>query len=341
MSQTAENKKSWSKWHARLHKRLKRKNFLLPNHSTLILAISGGQDSMVLLKLINDLKRLYQWHIEVWHGDHQWHINSHIIKNELQNWCNEQQISFHSTKASKYEVDNEQKARDWRYKNLILKAKSLSPKNENLSSIRILTGHTATDRSETIIMNLARGSDLIGLSTLKEERELENNLKLVRPLLIFTREETLNICKELNLPIWIDPSNENLNLTRNKIRKEVLPILNSIYQGADLRIASLGSRLENYNNDQIFLANIAIESYQGEQINSLSRKKIINCPNSIRRVILFHWLKLVGVKRITASQLEELSYKVSSEKPTGYVQLYEGFLMRWNKENIYISNTKH
>ena len=82
MLQTIQNKTSWSKWHKRLHQRLKNNNSLLPSNSTLLLAISGGQDSMALLKLINDLKRLYDWEIEVWHGDHNWHENSEQINVE-------------------------------------------------------------------------------------------------------------------------------------------------------------------------------------------------------------------------------------------------------------------
>ena len=66
MSQSPSNERSWSKWHMRLHKRLKQNKSLLPSNSTLLLAISGGQDSMALLKLITDLKRLYQWQVEVW-----------------------------------------------------------------------------------------------------------------------------------------------------------------------------------------------------------------------------------------------------------------------------------
>ena len=159
----------------RLHKRLKQNKSLLPSNSTLLLAISGGQDSMALLKLITDLKRLYQWRIEIWHGDHQWHKKSKKIEEELKLWCLNQQISFHSNKANKEEVANEEKARNWRYKNLIIKAEFLSSKNLSFPCKRILTGHTATDRAETIIMNLARGTDLIGLSTLKEKRTLEDN----------------------------------------------------------------------------------------------------------------------------------------------------------------------
>ncbi len=322
----------------RLHKRLKQNKSLLPRNSTLLLAISGGQDSMALLKLIIDLRRLYKWQVEIWHGDHQWHTKSEKIAKELKLWCLNQQISFHSNKANQKEVTNEEKARDWRYKNLIMKANFLSSKNIYFPCKKILTGHTATDRAETIIMNLARGTDLIGLSTLKEQRTLENNLDLVRPLLIFNRNETLTICKEFNLPIWIDPSNENINLTRNKIRKEILPILNSIYKGADTRIASVANRLESYSEDQKLFAKIAIEFCQGPEINSLSRKKLIDYTNSIRKIILTNWLKILGVTRLTALQIEEINNKISQRNPPGSIHLHGDFLVRWDKETIYISN---
>ena len=203
MSQSSQNDRSWSKWHMRLHKRLKQNKSLLPSNSTILLAISGGQDSMALLKLIIDLKRLHKWQVEIWHGNHQWHAKSEKTEEELKLWCLKNQISFHSDKADKKEVANEEKARDWRYKNLIMKAKFLSSKNIHFPCTRILTGHTATDRAETVIMNLARGTDLTGLTTLKEQRTIENNIDLTRPLLIFNRSETLEICKDFNLPIWI------------------------------------------------------------------------------------------------------------------------------------------
>ena len=322
----------------RLHKRLKQNKSLLPISSTLLLSISGGQDSMALLKLIVDLKRLYQWKIEVWHGDHQWHNKSEETTQELRLWCSNNHISFQTNKAKKEEVNSEEKAREWRYKTLIMQAKLLTSKNVDFPCKRILTGHTATDRAETIIMNLARGTDLIGLSTLKEQRILESNLELVRPLLIFNRIETLNICKELNLPIWIDPSNDNMNITRNRIRKEILPILNSIYQGADSRIASLANRMESYNENQKFFSEIAIENCQGEKNNSLSRKKIINFPDSIRQIILSNWLKKIGVKKVTTLQIEEINNKTSQGKPPGTIHLHGDFVMSWNKETIYVSH---
>jgi len=335
MSQSAKNDMSWSKWHMRLHKRLKQNKSLLPINSTLLLAISGGQDSMALLKLIIDLKRLYKWKVVIWHGDHQWHSQSKTVEAELKLWCLNQQLTFHSNRANKKTVPNEEKARDWRYENLLIQAKSLSSDNRHFPCTRILTGHTATDRAETIIMNLARGTDLIGLSTLKEQRILEDNIELARPLLVFNRNETLEICQEFNLPIWIDPSNENINLTRNKIRKEILPILNSIYKGADSRIASVANRLESYSTDQLSLAQIAIDFCKGEKVNSLSRKKVRDLTNSTRKIILSNWLKMLGVKRLTALQIEEINTKISQSKPPGTIYLHGNFLIRWDKENIY------
>ncbi len=338
MSQSTKNDNTWSKWHMRLHKQLKQNKTLLPRNSTLLLSISGGQDSMALLKLIIDLKRLYKWQVEIWHGDHQWHTNSGKIAKELQLWCLKKDISFHSNKANLREVANEEKAREWRYKNLIIKAHLLSSKNLYFPCTKILTGHTASDRAETIIMNLARGTDLIGLSTLKEQRSLENNLELIRPLLIFNRNETLEICKEFDLPIWIDPSNENLDLTRNKIRKKILPILNSIYQGADSRIASVAQRLQSYSEDQQLFAKIAIEFCQDKEINSLSRKKLIEFTNSVRKIILTNWLKMLGIKRVNTSQIEEINRKISKRNPPGNIHLHGDFIIRWDKEVIYISN---
>ena len=157
-------------------------------------------------------------------------------------------------------------------------------------------------------------------------------------MLIFNRNETLEICKEFNLPIWVDPSNENMNLTRNRIRKEILPILNSIYKGADSRIASLANRLESYSKDQQSFAQIAIKFCQEEEINSLSRKKLIDFTNSIRKLILTNWLKMLGITKITALQIEEINIKISQTKPPGTIHLHGDFLLIWNKETIYLSS---
>ena len=64
------SQKNWSSWHHQLHKEILTKKILIPKGSNILISVSGGQDSMALLTLINDLKKLHTWSISVWHGDH-------------------------------------------------------------------------------------------------------------------------------------------------------------------------------------------------------------------------------------------------------------------------------
>ena len=78
--------KNWSSWHHQLHKEILAKKILIPKGSNILISVSGGQDSMALLTLINDLKKLHNWSISVWHGDHQWHEKSSLYAHELKDW---------------------------------------------------------------------------------------------------------------------------------------------------------------------------------------------------------------------------------------------------------------
>ncbi|MGB3265819.1 MAG: ATP-binding protein, partial [Microcoleus sp.] len=105
----------------------------------------------------------------------------------------------------------------------------------------IVTGHTASDRAETLLYNLIRGSGADGLSALTWTRpiadlRLENSeenpnsqisadFRLVRPLLEITRSQTGQFCQEQKLPVWEDSTNQDLKYARNRIRSELLPYL--------------------------------------------------------------------------------------------------------------------
>ena len=94
MPQSEIKKGTWSKWHNRLHKILKKQRDLLPKEASLLLSVSGGQDSMALTKLILDLQKLYKWRLYVWHGDHGWHQESHEIEKNLHEWCSKNHLNF-------------------------------------------------------------------------------------------------------------------------------------------------------------------------------------------------------------------------------------------------------
>ena len=88
------SQKNWSSWHHQLHKEILAKKILIPKGSNILMSVSGGQDSMALLTLINDLKKLHNWSISVWHGDHQWHEKSSLYALELKEYCEDKNLSL-------------------------------------------------------------------------------------------------------------------------------------------------------------------------------------------------------------------------------------------------------
>ena len=100
----------------------------------------------------------------------------------------------------------------------------------------IATGHTADDVAETVLMNLARGTGLRGLAGIPPVRG-----KVQRPLIWCTRGEILNYLKELDQPYRTDPTNLTGKYARNRVRLEVLPVLEELYPAAAGNIARAAS----------------------------------------------------------------------------------------------------
>jgi tRNA(Ile)-lysidine synthase len=86
----------------------------------------------------------------------------------------------------------------------------------------VLLGHTRDDQAETVLLGLARGS---GLRSLAGMRPVSGRYR--RPLLAIARAQTAQACRALELPVWQDPSNEDERFTRVRVRRNVLPVLES------------------------------------------------------------------------------------------------------------------
>ncbi len=340
MSRSAQNGNQWSQWHDRLHKSLLAKKSLIPNGSSLLLAVSGGQDSMALLKLISDIQHLHEWKIYVWHGDHGWHSQSQKFAAEIKVWCNQNTIDFYFDSTNKSTTSNEEKARKWRYKKLVETAQAVTKQTPTRPCNYILTGHTGSDKAETFLLNVARGTNLAGLVSLNDSREITPGIQLIRPLLNFNRSETSKICNEMNLPIWLDPTNNNQKLTRNKIRQQILPMLNELYQGSDLRIASLSTSLNYIKKDQESLAKLALVAIQEQENRSISRINLVKQTISTQRILLALWFKEEGLPSISSRELNEICKRMERGKPPGSKYLKGNWRLNWTRNSIHLSCLK-
>ncbi len=194
----------------------------LSNFPNLVVGISGGPDSVFLLKILNQFYEKSPQKIIVAHINHQ--LRKDAKKDELfcQNLAENHQNKFIAktinikSLSRKWHQGLEETGRIERYKFFREIAKKHHAKF-------ILTAHQAEDNLETIIMNFARGAGLCGLSgmTITEG-------DLFRPLLIISKKQILDYLKKNHLKFRIDKTNADLKFTRNFIRSKIIPPLRKI-----------------------------------------------------------------------------------------------------------------
>jgi len=328
--------KNWSSWHHLLHREFLSKETLIPKGSNILISVSGGQDSMALLTLIDDLKNIHNWSISVWHGDHQWHEKSSLFALELKSYCEGKNIPFHFDKANKDNILTEEKAREWRYQKLCDRAKIFLKNKQQTKYIYLLTGHTSSDNAETFILNLSRGSNFAGLSNIENKRLLENQIFLIRPILIFSREDTKQVCDYMNIPVWEDPTNLDLKLKRNLVRKKIIPTLEVINPGCSERINDFSQKMRNYNNERNDLSELAY--LYCKELKGINRNLLNSMCIEARCTILNRFLREISTKQYSSKNLAKIATSIY-KKNKGQLSL-QGFLkIVWNENYINFENS--
>jgi tRNA(Ile)-lysidine synthase len=209
-------RRPWTSLHAHIHHTLKQRD-LIPPGSALLVAVSGGQDSLCLIRLLLDLRPKWDWQLAIAHCNHNWRPDALANANHVRQLAQAWQIPYYERTANDLSP-GEAAARDWRYQMLTEMAASTGYSH-------VATGHTASDRAETLLYNLIRGSGADGLQALTWSRPLTPTVHLIRPLLPLTRGQTAQFCQDAQLKIWEDATNQDLGYVRNRIRQELIPYL--------------------------------------------------------------------------------------------------------------------
>lgn len=134
-----------------------------------------------------------------------------------------------------------------------------------------LFGHTADDQAETVLLRLLRGTGPSGLSSMRPERH---------PLLALRRADTASLCRELGLEVVHDPTNDSPAFTRNRVRHEVLPLLDEV---AARDVVPLLARLARLAADQSDLIDELAASVDPTDANSLAGAPRALAAAAIRR----------------------------------------------------------
>lgn len=167
-------------------------------------AVSGGADSLALLVLAVEAGLS----VTAMHVDHGLRPGSEREAELVEAAACSVGAGFRSVSVEVPPGPNlEARARDARY--------AVLPEDA-------LLGHTADDQAETVLLNLMRGSGVAGAAGMRTDWR--------RPLLGLRRSETLEACRLVDLEPFEDPSNSSLTFRRNRVRREVIPLLNEIFE---------------------------------------------------------------------------------------------------------------
>lgn len=193
----------------------------IQKHSNFLLTLSSGQDSLCLLKLLDDYLHQYQYKIEAIYVDHQWKNDSLNHNQHIINIMRTTQIPITIYQIKQFAL-SENTARKIRYKIFIQHA-------IKKKCTAIITGHNQNDKVETILQNIIRGTSLNGITHLTLSKKLSNQISIIRPLINFSKSEIAWFCRLFYLPIWSDITNYNFCIQRNRLRYELIPYLQNYF----------------------------------------------------------------------------------------------------------------
>jgi len=209
-----------------------------------LVGLSGGRDSVVLLDVLSGLRNLFEYQVSACHLNHQLR-GDEAFRDEafVQKICSEREIPLYSDRKDvlsykkEYRVSLEEAARTVRYRFYREAAASIG-------CSKLATGHHADDNAESVLIFLLRGSGSAGLSGIPPVRDDF----YIRPLIELQRSDIQGYMKERGLLHVEDSSNYDTAILRNRIRKHLLPVLKNEYNPAIVDVLNRLSHVSSSEN---------------------------------------------------------------------------------------------
>ena len=245
-----------------------KKSGLIKKNEKILIAFSGGPDSVFLYNLLNFLKEEYLLEISLVYINHNLRKDVEDDLKFVKNFSEENEVPLYieSVNVRKYATDNkksiELSARELRYE-------AIEKVLQNINYDKIATGHNLDDNIETFIFRLLRGTSLKGLKGIPEKRE-----NIIRPILQFEKKEILNCLQENKKNYIIDYTNNENDYKRNYIRNEIFPMFVNINPNFRNKINELIHEMNDRENSNDNILKEKFVQYLEKYDVELSRKKI-------------------------------------------------------------------
>ena len=296
---------------------------MISSGDRVLLAVSGGADSVVMLKLFTEIKERFSLNLVVAHIEHGIRGADSVADAEfVKELCRKLDLDFHmlsinavsEAKACGESVEEYSRRRRYEF-------------FDTIDCDKIATAHNADDNAETLIFRLCRGTGLKGACSIPHKRG-----KIIRPMLDFSSAEIREYAQSKGIEYRIDSTNSSNDYSRNYIRNSVIPALQKVNSSC---VSRLNSFIEDINQDNNFIENFANDCYTACLCNdrlsvdllkkydiSIIKRIILiyfnNCSVSLDRLHLDEITKLID--KTGRYQIKGDSLAVSSG---GYLYFYD------------------
>ncbi len=307
--------------------------------ATILIAVSGGADSVSLTFALHELKKAEKLNLNFVIG----HFNHNLRGDEsrkdaefVEDLAKNLKLKFiggiQNSNLKNQKGNLEQLARYARYEFLDETAISLN-------ACGVLTAHTLNDQAETFLMRLIRGSGADGLSAMKSISEIPNThpkskiqnpkskIPLFRPFLSWVkREDTENFCVENKLLFRRDEMNEDFDFLRVRVRKELLPLLKSYNPKIINRISTTAFQLQEDSEQLNFEAKKILEKSKCESEKIIKFKYLAESSKSLRQRAIRLWIleNNFNLRQIKSKHFEAIESLIFSKKSGRIIELPDG-----------------
>lgn len=329
---------------------------LIARDQHIVIGLSGGPDSVCLFNVLLTLKDEMNLKIHPVHVNHKFRPQAAEADQEyVEQLCRKHGLECASfvidcnLLADELKMTSEEAGRKARYDAFYSVANKLLEDIPGLSKddIRIAVAQNANDQAETVLFRLLRGTGTDGLAGIAYERE-ERGFKVIRPILDIYRSEIEEYCESCELAPRIDHTNSDTIYTRNKIRHELIPLLekehNSNIMQSLVRLSNIAADDKDYlwqQTEKAYreLANEAISDDMPKEV-LMDRLQLAKLHPAVRHRVLFKAFSRIGLDSdISEERIKAADSIIEKKQGPKTVQFPRGYELSVAKGTVSIKRT--